>query len=508
VLAAHADTIAVASLPLSAQEANVARAALAQVQHALSSALIAVLPGDRQHALAQLSALVRSASPYGDKTQHTLGTTSLPALAAQLKPFLLAAARLAETAPPDATSFTTLLERAGVSAPRVPSTVDKAIAQTWLSEIIANKPTLRSLASREAAWRLLGPIISNDASCAASDLAARTQALASTVLLRPDGYFASLATGDAVAKCEDERVHVGRTYTLHAGVVLEGERVVTEVKPLDDRLLLRAAVGAGRSVDQMFEGMANALQHPVDTLGPVLPNIAKLIVSSPAFVERFAALPPAEQADALGGVAMNVGLFLLGGRAAGTTATSAHTLPLLTLDAHGALALATEATTLATQEAAVTALTLHLAEVIEQKRPRSVDMKHIAQGEVVTSSAKVNGKWKKLRVAKGFHLERATDNARIVRGTETPPNSKGIYRGRVEILDTKSGQWAAKEKASTFFPKHYTEADVLRAIEEAYSNASVKRGKFIGESKEGISIQFYVKDAGDVASAFPLMETL
>ena len=126
--------------------------------------------------------------------------------------------------------------------------------------------------------------------------------------------------------------------------------------------------------------------------------------------------------------------------------------------------------------------------------------KHIFEGQVKTAGDGT-------RRATGFHLEGSTKNARVVEATRSAPDRNGIYSGRVEILDPRSGRWLQKNAQSTFFPASYSKNDVRRAIREAFANAiEVDNGVFEGVTKRGIRVRLVVDDANGVAAAYPLEE--
>jgi hypothetical protein len=134
------------------------------------------------------------------------------------------------------------------------------------------------------------------------------------------------------------------------------------------------------------------------------------------------------------------------------------------------------------------------------RAPGRVDERHVLAGEVKTRAGGA-------REASGFHLESANPNARIVRGTRSVPDRHGVYRGQVEIRDPKSGTWISKREVSSFFPKHYRDVDVRRAIDEAYANAKPFGPKaFRGRTSQNITIEFVEREPGVIKTAFPVYE--
>lgn len=78
-------------------------------------------------------------------------------------------------------------------------------------------------------------------------------------------------------------------------------------------------------------------------------------------------------------------------------------------------------------------------------------MKHIYHGEV-----------NKRGRAVGYHHE-SMMGGKIIPGTETKPDTNGVYRAKVEIDGVK------KKATSSFFPKEWDRVQVLKAIDEAFN---------------------------------------
>jgi hypothetical protein len=82
----------------------------------------------------------------------------------------------------------------------------------------------------------------------------------------------------------------------------------------------------------------------------------------------------------------------------------------------------------------------------------------------------------------------------------------GLFKAKVRVKD-EDGRWIAKVSNggySTFFPEGWSEEKTMDAIKEAYRGKRRINGElFEGKTKEGITIQFYAKPDGFIASAFP-----
>lgn len=85
-----------------------------------------------------------------------------------------------------------------------------------------------------------------------------------------------------------------------------------------------------------------------------------------------------------------------------------------------------------------------------------------------------------------------------------PTNEFGVWEATLKILNPKTKAWVQKEKASTFFPIHWTENTLKTKLNEAFSNKKRKYSyKYIGTTSCGVKIAFlYRKNI--VASCFPL----
>jgi len=166
--------------------------------------------------------------------------------------------------------------------------------------------------------------------------------------------------------------------------------------------------------------------------------------------------------------------------------------------------------------------------------PKKVGEKHIFEGEVkdriekptavvkaerkrlseeakkrpLTSEEKKVFEDKVVRVAVGWHLESTGGkNARIIETTRSAPNALGVYTANVELLDPMTGEWVRKEAASTFFPAHYSKADVGRAIEEAYGTSVQRDGAWRGLSHSGIEMVLVIDEGDIVVTGYPLKES-
>ncbi|WP_049190775.1 EndoU domain-containing protein, partial [Serratia marcescens] len=128
---------------------------------------------------------------------------------------------------------------------------------------------------------------------------------------------------------------------------------------------------------------------------------------------------------------------------------------------------------------------------------QSVNAKHIFHGEINRRGRAV-----------GFHHEGSIGHLGKARVTQvtTPPNAHGVYKGKVEIFDSTSGQWVQKGPESTFFPTSWNRQKVMSEVRGAYNNGTVMpNGKWEGISPSGVKIGGYLDSGGNINTAFPIM---
>ncbi|WP_332275910.1 T7SS effector LXG polymorphic toxin [Bacillus velezensis] len=114
-------------------------------------------------------------------------------------------------------------------------------------------------------------------------------------------------------------------------------------------------------------------------------------------------------------------------------------------------------------------------------------MKHIYHGEI-----------NKRGKAVGYHHE-SMMGGKIIPGTEKKPDKNGVYMAKVEVGSVK------KIADSSFFPREWNRADVLKAIDEAYhTRKQVRSNKYRGITSTGIKIEMYLNSDGTIATAYPL----
>lgn len=114
-------------------------------------------------------------------------------------------------------------------------------------------------------------------------------------------------------------------------------------------------------------------------------------------------------------------------------------------------------------------------------------MRHVYHGEI-------NRRGK----AVGYHHE-SMMGGKIVPGTEKKPDKNGVYMAKVEIDGVK------KIADSSFFPKEWNRAEVLKAINEAYqSKEQIASNKYRGITSSGIKVEMYLNKDGSIATAYPL----
>jgi len=118
---------------------------------------------------------------------------------------------------------------------------------------------------------------------------------------------------------------------------------------------------------------------------------------------------------------------------------------------------------------------------------------HLFSGEV--------DKWGE---SKGWHHEASGAKSKgtyVIESTRSAPDDSGVYRANVIIEGVK------KKKISTFFPQHWTEAQVEQAIAEAFANKQpvlTNPNAFRGISKSGVSVEFLIFKDGKMNAVYPV----
>jgi len=110
--------------------------------------------------------------------------------------------------------------------------------------------------------------------------------------------------------------------------------------------------------------------------------------------------------------------------------------------------------------------------------------------------------------AVGFHHRGSIGHEGKSRITEvtTMPNSLGVYRAKVEILDPNSGEWIAKGPQSTMFPDSWNRQQVMSEIRSAYSERTmITSSQWEGISSSGVKIGGYLDKSGNINTAYPIL---
>lgn len=132
-------------------------------------------------------------------------------------------------------------------------------------------------------------------------------------------------------------------------------------------------------------------------------------------------------------------------------------------------------------------------ELRPSQRPQFLE--HLFRGQV-------NKKGK----ATGFHYEGAQMEAvygtKVIEGTRTAPDAYGVYKARVEVRGVE------KKEPSSFFPRSWSRADVVKAINESYTNRVAVAGRapnyLQGRTSGGLTIGMYSNKNGEIITAFPI----
>ncbi|MBQ8994543.1 MAG: EndoU domain-containing protein [Oscillospiraceae bacterium] len=135
-----------------------------------------------------------------------------------------------------------------------------------------------------------------------------------------------------------------------------------------------------------------------------------------------------------------------------------------------------------------------LSELVNLEHFRESTIEHIFMGTINDS-----GK------ASGYHYNGIIDSpGAIVPGTETEPDSYGVYTAQVTVDGIRK---SGNKGYSTFFPDTMSPQDVIDAINEAYENrVEIGDGLYAGLTNEGMEIDMALTKKGIIVTAYPVKE--
>jgi len=117
---------------------------------------------------------------------------------------------------------------------------------------------------------------------------------------------------------------------------------------------------------------------------------------------------------------------------------------------------------------------------------------HILEGELNRNNQAVGFHYEGMPGAKGETID----------DTETDPNEYGVYEAEVKVSDVEK---TSNNGKSSFFPKDWTAQEVVDGINEAYEAKELLTGNtYEGLTDEGVVIQMYIDNEGEIISAFPV----
>ena len=133
---------------------------------------------------------------------------------------------------------------------------------------------------------------------------------------------------------------------------------------------------------------------------------------------------------------------------------------------------------------------------------------HLFRGDVRPGPTGVPGR------GSGYHYRPGGNDfpdRRVVPGSENRPTPRGAYEARPEYLDRNVNppQWVPKAGnggVSTFFPDHWTPAQVDAAVPEAFSRASAVPGTSLWEGTyRGVTIRGWTRPDGSLGNGWPVV---
>ncbi|WP_447894317.1 EndoU domain-containing protein [Vreelandella sp. GE22] len=115
---------------------------------------------------------------------------------------------------------------------------------------------------------------------------------------------------------------------------------------------------------------------------------------------------------------------------------------------------------------------------------------HILNGEV-----KRNGD-----VVGGHSI--ASGNVRVIPGTQSPPNTHGVYTAQIEVPDPLNpGKFLQKTNnggVSTLFPDSWTADRVKVEVDAAFQNKVITGNKWAGVTPSGVRVEGWMKPKATV----------
>lgn len=231
-----------------------------------------------------------------------------------------------------------------------------AAHQLW-EAVARTRTTLRNFGPRRSLLFLLRQVLAADEDVPYDELLKRARAFDRLGVVRPDGYLASAITGTPVVRVGRlemregrlmaGRFEVGAFYWDRGGVLyvvdeaLQKTEVFLGERGLEHDVFNAALDGAEDALGELVHALSQWVKDPVRSMEELqqLPAVvAALISASPAYFDRYSALPVEEQIREA--ARLSTHLLMMYGTAAGTAAnigSAAARLPVLSLTAEGAL---------------------------------------------------------------------------------------------------------------------------------------------------------------------------
>ena len=143
----------------------------------------------------------------------------------------------------------------------------------------------------------------------------------------------------------------------------------------------------------------------------------------------------------------------------------------------------------------------------KNKVPRSIDDKHIFDGEI-----KYDSRGQPVEANGCHHMPEGSENqVRIQKGTQaSTPDKNGVYMAMIDVKDPKTKAWVPKARPTSCFPESWDKSRIRQEIREAYANSTFNpsNSSWKGKSSSGVTIEGYVdrQTRSNVTSAWPIYE--
>nr|WP_296231075.1 EndoU domain-containing protein [Pseudomonas sp. UBA4617] len=99
-----------------------------------------------------------------------------------------------------------------------------------------------------------------------------------------------------------------------------------------------------------------------------------------------------------------------------------------------------------------------------------------------------------------------TGDVRVIPGTESAPNAKGVYSAKIEVADPSNpGSFLPKTNnggVSTMFPKSWSSDRIKVEVDVAFKNKTITGNKWTGTTPSGVKVEGYLNPKTTVIRSY------